>query len=80
MYTKSFLSPPNSEEYDNLYDYEGYLLQKNILKNPNSGQMKIINISSFTKLKNKGNIVDACIYNNESIITADTDGKILMLK
>jgi len=69
-----------TKKLNSLYDYEGYLLQKNILKNPNSGQMKIINISSFTKLKNKGNIVDACIYNNESIITADTDGKILILK
>ena len=69
-----------TKKLNSLYDYEGYLLQKNILKNPNSGQMKIINISSFTKLKNKGNIVDACIYNNESIITADTHGKILILK
>jgi len=80
MFLDKYIICGVTKKLNNLYDYEGYLLQKNILKIPNSGQMKIINISSFTKLKNKGNIVDACIYNNGSIITADTDGKILMLK
>ena len=69
-----------TKKLNNLYDYEGYLLQKDILKNPNSGQMKIINISSFTKFKNKGNIIDICIYNKNSIITSTADGKILILK
>ena len=80
MFLNKYIICGVTKKLNSLYDYEGYLLQKNILKNPNSGQMKIINISSFTKLKNKGNIVDACIYNNESIITADTNGKILILK
>jgi hypothetical protein len=69
-----------TKKLNNLYDYKGYLLQKDILKNPNSGQMKIINISSFTKFKNKGNIIDICIYNKNSIITSAPDGKILILK
>jgi hypothetical protein len=69
-----------TKKLNNLYDYKGYLLQKNILKNPISGQMKIINISSFTKFKNKGNIIDICIYNKNSIITSAPDGKILILK
>jgi len=72
-----------AKKLNNLYDYEGYLCQKKILENPNSGKIKIINISLFTKFKFKKNIVDACIYNvyNENCIMAATnDGKILLLK
>lgn len=71
-----------ARKINRFYEYEGYLLQKNILKNPKSEQIKIINISSFTKYKHKGIIVDTCIYNQKSIITAetnDTNGKILIL-
>ena len=70
-----------TKKLNNLHEYEGYLIQKKILKNPNSGQIKkIVNISPLTKFKNKGIIVDACIYNKISIITASADGKILILK
>ena len=69
-----------TKKINNLYDYEGFLCQKNILKIPNSGQIKIINISSFTKFKFKRSIIDACIYNKNCIISANNDGKILILK
>ena len=69
-----------SKKLNNLYDYEGYLCQKNILKNPISGKIKIINISSFNKFKLKGNIIDSCIDNKNCIITATYDDKILILK
>ena len=68
-----------TKKLNNLHEYEGYLIQKNILKKPNSGQVKIVNISPLTKFKNKGIIVDACIYNKKNIITASADGNILIL-
>jgi hypothetical protein len=68
-----------TKKLNNLHEYEGYLIQKNILKKPNSGQVKIVNISQLTKFKNKGIIVDACIYNKKNIITASADGNILIL-
>ena len=68
-----------TKKLNNFYEYEGYLLQKNILDN--SEQVKIVNISSFTKYKHKGSIADMCINNNnKSIITAETDGKIIILE
>ena len=68
-----------TKKLNNLHEYKGYLIQKNILKNPNSGQVKIVYISPLTKFKNKGIIVDACIYNKKNIITASADGNILIL-
>jgi WD40 repeat protein len=68
------------KKLNNLYDYEGYLIQKSISKNPSSNQIKINNVSKLNKFKNKGNIADVCIYNEKSIITALTDGKILIFK
>ena len=68
-----------TKKLNNLFEYEGYLIQKNILKNPNSSKEKIVNISSLTKFKNKGIIIDGCIYNKESIITATADGNLLII-
>ena len=67
-----------TKKLNNLFEYKGYLIQKNILKNPNSSKEKIVNISSLTKFKNQGIIIDGCIYNKESIITATTNSILLI--